>query len=96
VVLLDIQLPDIDGFEVLVRLRGHSAGPAGVLTSTLAVFPDGRATSRLRRVFIVANYATTVPLAFVQLVLVDPARLRCSECPTGRGTRITAELPCGS
>jgi DNA-binding NarL/FixJ family response regulator len=34
VVLLDIQLPDIDGFEVLARLRDHSAGPAVVLTST--------------------------------------------------------------
>lgn len=34
VVLLDIQLPDIDGFEVLTRLRDRSAGPAVVLTST--------------------------------------------------------------
>ena len=34
VVLLDIQLPDIDGFEVLARLRDGSAGPAVVLTST--------------------------------------------------------------
>ena len=34
VVLLDIQLPDIDGFEVLARLRDHAAGPAVVLTST--------------------------------------------------------------
>ena len=33
VVLLDIQLPDIDGFEVLTRLRDRSAGPAVVLTS---------------------------------------------------------------
>jgi DNA-binding NarL/FixJ family response regulator len=34
VVLLDIQLPDIDGFEVLARLRDDSVGPAVVLTST--------------------------------------------------------------
>jgi two-component system nitrate/nitrite response regulator NarL len=34
VVLLDIQLPDIDGFEVLARLQGRPAGPAVVLTST--------------------------------------------------------------
>ena len=34
VVLLDIQLPDIDGFEVLARLRDGSVGPAVVLTST--------------------------------------------------------------
>jgi len=34
VVLLDIQLPDIDGFEVLARLWDGSVGPAVVLTST--------------------------------------------------------------
>jgi len=55
--------------------------PSAVLAHLLAVFPDGRATTRLQRVFIVANYATTVPLAFVQLLLVDPQRLRCPECP---------------
>jgi signal transduction histidine kinase len=55
--------------------------PSAVLAHLIAVFPDGRATSRLQRVFIVANYATTVPLAFVQLLLVDPQQLRCPECP---------------
>ena len=55
--------------------------PTAVLAHLIAVFPDGRASSRLQRVFIVANYATTVPLAFVQLLLVDPQRLRCPECP---------------
>jgi DNA-binding NarL/FixJ family response regulator len=34
VVLLDIQLPDIDGFEVTARLRDGEAGPAVVLIST--------------------------------------------------------------
>lgn len=34
VVLLDIQLPDIDGFEVLARLQDGAARPAVVLTST--------------------------------------------------------------
>jgi DNA-binding NarL/FixJ family response regulator len=34
VVLLDIQLPDIDGFEVLARLGDGAGGPAVVLTST--------------------------------------------------------------
>jgi DNA-binding NarL/FixJ family response regulator len=34
VVLLDIQLPDIDGFEVTARLADGEAGPVVVLTST--------------------------------------------------------------
>jgi DNA-binding NarL/FixJ family response regulator len=34
VILLDIQLPDIDGFEVLARLGDGPGGPAVVLTST--------------------------------------------------------------
>jgi signal transduction histidine kinase len=55
--------------------------PEGVIPHLLAVYPDGRATTRLQRVFIVANYATTVPLALVQLLLVDPDRLGCDGCP---------------
>jgi signal transduction histidine kinase len=55
--------------------------PAAVLAHLIAVFPDGRATTRLQRVFVVANYATTVPLALVQLLLVEPARLGCDSCP---------------
>jgi DNA-binding NarL/FixJ family response regulator len=34
VVLLDVQLPDIDGFEVAERLRNHADAPAVVLTSS--------------------------------------------------------------
>ena len=34
VILLDIQLPDIDGFEVTARLADGEAGPVVVLTST--------------------------------------------------------------
>jgi DNA-binding NarL/FixJ family response regulator len=34
VVLLDVQLPDIDGFQVTARLADGEAGPVVVLTST--------------------------------------------------------------
>jgi signal transduction histidine kinase len=57
--------------------------PVAVLAHLIAVFPDGRPTTRLQRVFIVVNYATTVPLALLQLLLVEPARLGCSSCPDG-------------
>ena len=57
--------------------------PAAVLAHLIAVFPDGHPTTRLQRVFIVVNYATTVPLALVQLLLVEPARLGCDSCPDG-------------
>jgi signal transduction histidine kinase len=55
--------------------------PEGILGHLIAVYPDGRATTRLQRVFIAANYAATVPLALAQLLLVDPASLGCAWCP---------------
>jgi signal transduction histidine kinase len=55
--------------------------PEGFIPHLLAVFPDGRATTRLQRVFIAVNYTGTVPLAVVQLLLVHPDRIGCAGCP---------------
>jgi DNA-binding NarL/FixJ family response regulator len=52
-VLLDIQLPDLDGFEVAARLADSSDPPAVILTST-------RSASSYRR-----RLATTTVLGFI-------------------------------
>jgi signal transduction histidine kinase len=39
--------------------------PEAILAHLIAVFPDGRVTTRVQRLFVVANYAATVPLGLV-------------------------------
>jgi DNA-binding NarL/FixJ family response regulator len=46
VVLLDVQLPDIDGFEVAVRLTAHDPAPAIVLVSSRSREDVGSLVSR--------------------------------------------------
>jgi signal transduction histidine kinase len=55
--------------------------PDAVLGHLIAVFPEGRATTRLQRSFLVVNYALSVPLGLLKVLLVDPASLGCPGCP---------------
>ena len=48
VVLLDIQLPDVDGFEVCERLSGDPGAPAVVLTSSRDPSDYGPCLARTR------------------------------------------------
>jgi DNA-binding NarL/FixJ family response regulator len=45
-VLLDVNLPDIDGFDVAARLTGHDGGPAVVLVSSRDARDFGPMVSR--------------------------------------------------
>ncbi len=45
-ILLDVQLPDIDGFEVAARLMGYAEAPAVVLTSSHDACDFGPLTDR--------------------------------------------------
>jgi DNA-binding NarL/FixJ family response regulator len=45
-VLLDIHLPDLDGFELAARLAGSAHPPAVVLTSSRTISPRGQRLAR--------------------------------------------------
>jgi signal transduction histidine kinase len=67
--------------------------PDAILGHLIAVFPEGRATTRLQRVFLVANYATTVPLAVALLLLFSPDLLRCPMCLSGVAAEASTSQP---
>ncbi len=62
--------------------------PDAVLAHLILVFPEGRATARPQRLFLVANYATTVPVGVAQVLLVRPQLLRCPSCPDLLGAKV--------
>jgi signal transduction histidine kinase len=62
--------------------------PDAILAHLIAVFPEGRATSRLQRLFLVANYATTLPVRLALLFVVRPRLLHCQDCPDVPGIQV--------
>src|SRR4051794_8381060 len=62
--------------------------PDAVLAHLILVFPEGRATARPQRLFLVANYATTVPVGLAQVLLVRPQLLPCPSCPDLLGAKV--------
>jgi CheY-like chemotaxis protein len=82
VVLLDIGLPGMDGFEVARRLRQLPALAGAVL---VAVTGYGRAADRLRGAEVGFNHYLIKPLspAALEGVLGGPAALAPSPAPPG-------------
>jgi DNA-binding NarL/FixJ family response regulator len=69
-VLLDVQLPDIDGFEVAAQLTGDGDGPAVVLTSSRdeADFGPLVAASGARGFVPKAELSGAALMAFLEVV----------------------------
>lgn len=68
VVLLDIQLPDMDGFAVSERLREQGPGPVVILTSSRDAASYGRRLARSRARGFIPKIELS---ASVLLVLMD-------------------------
>ncbi len=80
VILLDISLPDIDGFEVNRRLKA-SADLAGIPV----VFVSANAKDWAKRVAFAmgARFYLSKPYDFGRLISVVGAAIKASSCPSG-------------
>ena len=77
-VILDLKLPDLDGLEVLARLRARGAVVPVLILSAL-----GRVDDRVRGLDLGADDYLGKPFAFEELLARVKARLRPRAVPTG-------------
>jgi DNA-binding response OmpR family regulator len=77
-VILDLKLPDLDGLEVLARLRAQ-----GAVVPVLILSARGRVDDRVRGLDRGADDYMGKPFAFEELLARVKARLRPRAAPTG-------------
>jgi DNA-binding response OmpR family regulator len=77
-VILDLKLPDLDGLEVLARLRAR-----GATVPVLILSARGRVDDRVRGLDLGADDYLGKPFAFEELLARVRARLRLRSVPAG-------------
>ena len=82
-VILDIGLPQIDGFEVLRRLRGANGGPSGGPTPVLVLTARDAVDDRVRGLDLGADDYMVKPFAMPELTARVRALLRRSQAHGG-------------
>ena len=88
-VILDLKLPDLDGLEVLARLRAR-----GAVVPVLILSARGRVDDRVRGLDLGADDYLGKPFAFEELLARVKARLRPRAVPAGvlRSDRISLDV----
>jgi DNA-binding response OmpR family regulator len=89
IVLLDVMLPDLDGYEVLHMIREVSSVPVIMLTA------KGEEDDRVRGLELGADDYVTKPFSPRELVSRVRAVLRRFEAPGGSATREKIEVGIG-
>jgi len=85
VILLDVMLPDLDGFEVCAKLR-----ESGIFSPVLFLTARDSVEDKIRGLAIGGDDYVTKPFDLNEVVARIQALLRRSGCPGGSGRRLRA------